>query len=60
MSQDVCHRSHLKAYGGQGYDYLLTTFVPRLEAAGISAEAIQRMLVDNPRRLLTGAYGNRS
>ncbi|MBV9357605.1 MAG: phosphotriesterase [Chloroflexi bacterium] len=54
LSQDVCHRSHLKAYGGQGYDYLLTTFIPRLEAAGVSAEASQRMLVDNPRRLLTG------
>ncbi len=52
LSQDVCHRSHLKAYGGQGYDYLLTTFVPRLREAGVSAEAIQRMLVDNPRRLL--------
>jgi phosphotriesterase-related protein len=54
LSQDVCHRSHLKAYGGQGYDYLLTTFVPRLQAAGIDADVLRRLTVDNPRRLLTG------
>lgn len=54
LSQDVCHRSHLKAYGGNGYDYVLTTFVPRLRAAGVDDEAIQLMLVDNPRRVLSG------
>lgn len=54
LSQDVCHRSHLKAYGGNGYDYLLTTFVPRLRAAGVDEEAIHLMLVSNPRRVLAG------
>ena len=32
LSQDVCHRSHLKAYGGNGYDYVLTQFLPGLRA----------------------------
>jgi predicted metal-dependent phosphotriesterase family hydrolase len=54
LSQDVCHRSHLKAYGGNGYDYVLSTFVPRLRVAGVDEEAIQLMLVHNPRRVLTG------
>jgi predicted metal-dependent phosphotriesterase family hydrolase len=54
LSQDVCHRSHLKAYGGNGYDYLLTKFVPRLRLAGVEEEAIHLMLADNPRRVLSG------
>jgi phosphotriesterase-related protein len=54
LSQDVCHRSHLKAYGGQGYDYLLTVFLPRLRAAGLDDAVLQQVMVDNPRRLLAG------
>jgi phosphotriesterase-related protein len=54
LSQDVCHRSHLKAYGGNGYDYILVCFLNRLREAGIAEEAIQLMTVDNPRRLLAG------
>lgn len=54
LSHDVCLRSHLRAYGGGGYDYLLTDFLPRLQASGISAETIRVITVDNPRRALTG------
>jgi phosphotriesterase-related protein len=54
LSQDVCHRSHLKAYGGNGYDYILTCFVPRLREAGIDSDTIELMIVDNPRRMLSG------
>ena len=54
LSQDVCHRSHLKAYGGNGYDYILCCFLGRLRDAGVGEEAIQLMTVDNPRRLLAG------
>jgi predicted metal-dependent phosphotriesterase family hydrolase len=54
LSQDVCHRSHLKAYGGNGYDYILDCFLGRLREAGVGEEAIQLMTVDNPRRLLAG------
>ena len=54
LSHDVCLRSHLRAYGGGGYDYLLTDFLPRLQATGVSAETIRVITVDNPRRALTG------
>ena len=30
LSQDVCMLPHLYAYGGTGYDYLLTGFTERL------------------------------
>ena len=54
LSQDICHRSHFKAYGGNGYDYVLTTFRNTLLRAGVDEEALHSISVDNPRRLLTG------
>jgi len=54
LSQDICHRSHFKAYGGNGYDYVLTTFRNTLRSAGVDDEALHTISVDNPRRLLTG------
>lgn len=54
LSQDVCARSHLVAYGGNGYAYLLTGFVPLLREAGVDDEQLEILLVHNPRRLLTG------
>ena len=54
LSQDVYMKPLLTAYGGTGYGYVLTEFVPRLLAAGLSREQVQLMLVDNPRRALTG------
>lgn len=57
LSHDVCKRAHLKAYGGTGYDFLLSAFVPRLEAAGVSRAEITTIFEDNPRRALTGVGG---
>jgi phosphotriesterase-related protein len=54
LSQDICLRSQFRTYGGIGYDFLLTRFVPMLLAAGLAREQVDRMLVDNPRRALTG------
>jgi predicted metal-dependent phosphotriesterase family hydrolase len=53
LSQDVCHDSQLKAYGGNGYVYLFETFLPRLREAGLPEAAIRTMTVDNPARILT-------
>jgi predicted metal-dependent phosphotriesterase family hydrolase len=53
LSQDVCHDSQLRRYGGNGYTYLALTFLPRLREAGVSDADIERMTVANPRRLLT-------
>ena len=53
LSQDVCHDSQLKRYGGNGYVYLVETFLPRLREAGASQYEITTMTEINPRRLLT-------
>ena len=53
LSQDVCHNSQLKPYGGNGYVYLQETFLPRLRADGVPEDAIRQMTVNNPKRILS-------
>ncbi|PHM57866.1 hydrolase [Xenorhabdus hominickii] len=50
LSQDITRRSHLKSNGGNGFDYLLTVFVPMLLEADFSQTQIDQMLRDNPAR----------
>ncbi len=52
LSLDVCHNGQLRRYEGNGYAYLQTTFLPRLRAAGVSEAEIDRMTIENPRRIL--------
>ena len=54
LSQDVCIREHLQAYGGQGYGYVLRSFVPRLLKAGLTESEVNVILIENPRSFLTG------
>jgi predicted metal-dependent phosphotriesterase family hydrolase len=52
LSQDVCHDSQLKRYEGNGYVHLHEAFLPRLRALGVSDPEIDRLTIDNPRRIL--------
>jgi phosphotriesterase-related protein len=52
LAHDVCYKTNLTRWGGDGYGHLLRNIVPRMRAAGIPDAAIQQMLVENPRRLL--------
>ncbi len=54
LSQDVCYKSDLIAYGGLGYGFVPTGFSDVLRAAGVTDEQVHQMLVENPRRALTG------
>jgi predicted metal-dependent phosphotriesterase family hydrolase len=54
LSQDVCLRSNYATFGGPGYSYVLTTFADRLRAEGFEDSDLETLLVDNPRRMLTG------
>ncbi len=52
MSCDVCLKQLLHAYGGWGYDHVLTHIVPMLKEAGVTQEQIDLILTDNPARWL--------
>jgi phosphotriesterase-related protein len=54
LSQDVCLRSDYASMGGPGYVYVVTEFADRLKEAGFDEADVRRLLVDNPRRMLTG------
>ncbi|MCK9248310.1 MAG: hypothetical protein M0P31_04950 [Solirubrobacteraceae bacterium] len=54
LSGDIARRSYLTSYGGgPGFTYILWRFVPWLWQEGVSREATDRLLVDNPARLFT-------
>lgn len=55
LSQDICLVSHFRAMGGSGYGYILRSFAPRLEAAGVDPALVRAMLTGHPARALTGA-----
>ena len=54
LSLDLTRKSHLKYKNGIGYAYLFTDFIPRLLDAGMKQSSIDRMLIDNPLRILKG------
>jgi phosphotriesterase-related protein len=52
LGHSIWVKTQLRAYGGMGYDHLLTRIVPELRRRGAADRDVQRMLVENPRRLL--------
>jgi phosphotriesterase-related protein len=49
---DICLKCRLHAYGGWGYDHLLSNVLPAMKRLGISEHEIEVMLVQNPREFL--------
>lgn len=52
ISQDVCMKTHLREFGGNGYDHILTNIIPMLKAKGVTQKDLDVILRDNPRRVL--------
>lgn len=52
ISNDVCFRSHLRAFGGGGYPYCATEFFDALRTVGFGDREFHRIFHDNPVRLL--------
>ncbi|MCQ3803250.1 MAG: hypothetical protein OXC98_01240 [bacterium] len=52
VSNDVCYRSHLRAFGGAGYPYCVTDFFDSLRQAGFGDQEFQTIFHDTPLRLL--------
>ena len=53
ISHDVCVRSRRVCWGGWGYIHIPTYVLPMMRKRGVSGEAIRRITVDTPRRLLS-------
>lgn len=51
VSSDIFLKNLLRTYGGPGYGHLLQYFVPRLRNLGLGADAVEQLLVGNPRSL---------
>ena len=52
LSEDLTRKSHLKHKGGIGYCYLFETFLPMLKEAGFRQESLDKLLIQNPNRIL--------
>jgi phosphotriesterase-related protein len=52
VSHDVCFKTRLSSYGGPGYAHILKYVKPWMKALGVKDEAVDRILIDNPRRIL--------
>jgi phosphotriesterase-related protein len=52
ISQDVCLKTDLVAYGGWGYAHLLNNVVPMMVKRDINKESIHTIMVSNPADLL--------
>jgi len=52
LTNDICLKIMLHAYGGWGYDHILSNVVPMLDEAGVSKKDIDVMIKENPRKML--------
>ena len=53
LSQDICWKVRLKAFGGAGYADIFHHVLPRLIEHGLTTEQLMRVFCDNPKRLLS-------
>lgn len=52
ISQDICYKSWYVRYGGKGYAHISNYVVPMMLRKGMTAEQINTIMVENPKRLL--------
>ncbi|KXB05980.1 hypothetical protein AKJ52_02725 [candidate division MSBL1 archaeon SCGC-AAA382C18] len=52
FSHDICTKGQLKKYGGLGFDHLLLNIIPRLKRVGINEKTINKIFIENPKRVL--------
>jgi phosphotriesterase-related protein len=55
ISHDVCTKHLLMRYGGFGYGHILRTFGHNLRDFGLGTVELEKLLIENPRRMLVPA-----
>ncbi|XP_022371528.1 phosphotriesterase-related protein isoform X2 [Enhydra lutris kenyoni] len=53
MAHDIHTKHQLMKYGGHGYSHILTNIVPKMLLRGITENAIDKILIENPKQWLT-------
>ncbi len=53
VSQDICRKTSLVKYGGEGYGHILEDVVPVMRRKGMTEAEINSILTRNPARVLT-------
>jgi phosphotriesterase-related protein len=53
ISQDICRKTRLTAWGGEGYSHILRRVRPLMAARGVTAEAIEIITRIRPAELLS-------
>ena len=54
FSHDVCRKGHYTTHGGVGYSYVSTQLFDDLRQIDFTEEQFQQIMIENPRRALTG------
>ena len=54
LSHDIFLKMMLMKYGGHGYGHILRSFLPRLRQHGVGDDAIEILMISNPRRVFGG------
>jgi len=54
MTNDICLKVMLHAYGGWGYDHIISNIVPMLIDAGVEEKTIWGIIKENPQQLFLG------
>lgn len=57
VSSDTCKSEHLTKFGGAGFTGVHDRVVPGLRSRGLTDADLDRIFVDNPRRMLTVTIG---
>jgi phosphotriesterase-related protein len=57
ITNDLCFKTMLHAYGGWGYDHILANIVPMLMEVGVTEDQVNVLVRENPRRFLDPAAG---
>jgi len=55
ISHDICQKCHYMAYGGHGYNHILSNVVPAMRRREMTERQINDLLIENPKRFL--AFG---
>ena len=53
ISQDICHKTNLRHYGGEGYSHILDHVIPMMRRKGMSETEITQITQTNPSAVLS-------